>query len=380
MLHPRLTPVGATIGGTSSRFLADVGPYGSWADLQFKTRWGDGASGMYEASWTMPLPAQFEDPILRRGSIIEAMSGPWRIGSPLILSEPTRGTGVDNPWSFVATGIGREVEGENSFYALDGSGNTTAIPSTAVDQAITRGWRIGGRAASVPTTAIGGASSTDELMSVGSLLNAADESLGQRHYVGQDNLLAFAADPTSPTYQLSPGAAALGTADDGYAVVVMVRYLDSADSTYKTVSVQDASAAATEGLFGRREYAQNIIDRGPMSTAAATAFANGILSLYKGRLAWLNRITVTSNEIRTMGGAPADLVKVAEDVGSGCMVRLHGVWSDLLTYNGQTWIDVVLGEANYVDGARTIDLSPAGLAPRDLAAILEAASAAAAAA
>jgi hypothetical protein len=53
------------------------------------------------------------------------------------------------------------------------------------------------------------------------------------------------------------------------------------------------------------------------------------------------------------------------------MVRIHGLWSNLLTYNGQTYIDVVIGEAKYADGAQTIDLNPLGLAKRDFTSIIE---------
>jgi hypothetical protein len=53
------------------------------------------------------------------------------------------------------------------------------------------------------------------------------------------------------------------------------------------------------------------------------------------------------------------------------MVRRHGIWNDLLAYNGQTWTDIIIGEAKYTDGAQTIDLNPMGLAPRDLAAVVE---------
>jgi hypothetical protein len=69
---------------------------------------------------------------------------------------------------------------------------------------------------------------------------------------------------------------------------------------------------------------------------------------------------------------PADLSKVAEDVGTGCMVRLHGIFDDLLETTGNTWLDIIIGEAKYADGAQTIDLSPLGLAARDLASVVEA--------
>ena len=88
MLHPKLTGLDGT-----SLWLASIGPYGAWGDLTYQTRWDVGACGMYEASWTMPLPAQFEHNLLRRGTLVELMDGPYRVGSPLVLSEPSVGSG-----------------------------------------------------------------------------------------------------------------------------------------------------------------------------------------------------------------------------------------------------------------------------------------------
>lgn len=360
MLHPRLTAVGSS----NPVWLATIGPYGSWGDLSYTTRWGDGACGMYEAQWTMPLPLGFEHLLLRRGSLVELMDGPYRVGSPLILSEPARGTGLDDPWHFVATGIGREVEGENSFYAFDGSLNTTAIPTTAVDQAIARGWRIAGRDASVPSTQVGATSTTPELETVGTLLNTSSDLLTKRWGVGQDNLLYYYSDPTTPTWQVTPGAAALGTADDGYASAVYVRYIDSATGIAGTWGQGDAQQAAA---YGVREAPVDLTSLGAMTATAAQNYAIGILAKSKGRLAWTNGLTVTSSELLTIGGVPASLSMVE----AGQMVRIHGIFSPLLEYNGQTWLDIVIGETRYVDGAQTIDISPLGMAARDLAAIVE---------
>jgi hypothetical protein len=297
---------------------------------------------------------QFEHPLLRRGSLVELMDGPWRIGSPLILSEPAKGTGNRRP---VATGRDRHRprrRGRELVLRVPALRQRDhRRPVRGDDFAIADGWRIAGRAASVPTSAIGGTATTDELMTCGSLFNAAGASLGQRWGVGQDNNLFFAADPTTPTYQVTPGAAALGTADDDYASVVKFRYTDSTTGTFKTVT---ATNTQTDTRFGRRTYGVNRTGMAAMSSATAQGYANGILALTKGRLAWTNSLTLTSNQIQTMGGVPADLSKVAEDVGSGCMVRLQGIWSDLLEYNGQTSLDIVIGQAQLVDGAQTIQL------------------------
>jgi hypothetical protein len=155
-----------SLDGTQRLPLYSIGPYGAWGDLTYQFRWGDGACGMYEAQWTMPLPPQFEHPLLRRGSLVEIQQGPWRMGSPLVLSEPAKGTGYDDPWQLVATGIGRDVEGDNSFYAFrlsDGGDHRDPVRGRRLRQPRLRVARRGPRT-SVPTTAVGGNATTEELM------------------------------------------------------------------------------------------------------------------------------------------------------------------------------------------------------------------------
>jgi hypothetical protein len=304
-----------------------IGPYGAWGDLQWSFRWGEGACGLFEVQFSMPLPADFDHALVRRGTLIEVTDGPYRMGSPAILSEPAKGAGIEDPWQFTATGIGREVEGSDSFYAADGSGNATTIPSTAVAQAITDGWRIAGAAASVPSSAPSTPTVSEGLNTVAALLGASATVNGQRWGVGQDNVLAFTADPTTPTYQITPAAVALGTSDDNYASTVKVRYLDSTTGTYLTRTATNANVAAR---FGVKQYMVDVTDQGAMSSTTAQSIADQTLALAKGRLSWTNNLTVTSNELLTMGGVPASLSKVAEDVGTGCMIRLNGINNDLL--------------------------------------------------
>lgn len=363
MLHPRLTP----LDGSRSQFLAEIGDYGSWSDLTWTTRYGSGACGMYEVSWTMPLPPDFDHPLLRRGTIVELMDGPYRVGSPLILSQPGRGAGFDQPWTLTATGVGREVEGASSWYCDDGAGNTTTVASDAIDSAIANGLPWVGYDATVPTFAFGDA---DSLQTIGSLLTSIGDAVGQRWGVDRDSIVGFKSDPTEPAYHVTPGAALLGTADDDYASVVKVRYADDVTHALAT-AVAPASPSAVELRFGRREFPVDVTSLGEIPAATAQGFADGILAKSKGRLAWTNGLTLTSNELLTSGGVPANLTKAAEDVGTGCMVRLHGVWGDLLESTGQTWLDVIIGEAKPSPDGQTIDLNPLGLAPRDLAAVVE---------
>lgn len=368
MLHPRLTPLGDTPGGSSSVWLAQIGPYGAWGDLAYSFRWGQGACGMFEASFTLPLPANFEDPLLRRGTQVELMDGPYRVGSPLVMAEPGRGTGLGDPWQVTCTGVGRLVEGDHSIYARDSGGNSTTIPSTAVDVAVSQlGLPWSGRDSSVPTSAVGD-TTPDGLLTVGAVLTSSADYLGQRWGVGQDGYVRFMSDPTTPKYHVVPGAASLGTADDDFASHVLVRYLDSTSTLYTSVG---STNTQTEQRFGHREFAVDLTSLGAITAAQAQSYADGILAKSKGRLAWTNGLTLTKYELLTSGGVPANLSKAAEDVGSGCMVRLHGVWDDLLEFTGNTFLDVIIGEAKPSPDGQTIDLNPLGLAPRDLAAVIE---------
>jgi hypothetical protein len=363
MLHPRLT----SLDGEQD-WLASIGTYGAWSDLSYTFRWGTGACGMFEASWSMPLPADFDHPLLSRGTLVELMDGSCRVGSSLVLAEPGRG---DGNWTLTATGVGSEAEGDNSFYALDGSGGITNLFQTAVSAAIARGLPWDGFDSSVPPGPGGGVTIPDGVQTVGALFQMGCDRDGTRWGVGGDDLVGFMVDPTVPAYQVVPGVAALGTADDDYATVVLVQYRDSTSHIVQIVSAP-ASPLPAEKRYRHREFLVDLTDRGEMPAASAQSRADGILANSKGRLGWTNGLTVTSNDILTADGDPADLSKVAEDVGSGCMVRLQGIFDGLLEYTGQTYLDIIIGEAKPTDGARALDLSPLGLAARDLASVVEA--------
>ena len=307
MLHPRLTPIGGTLGGSSSAWLASVGPYGAWSDLTITTRWGQGASGMYEATWQMALPAGFSHPLLRRSTQVEAMDGPYRMGSSLIMAEPGVGTGLGDPWTLTATGVGREVEGESAFYALDSSGNTTTIATTAVDNAITRpggilGWPIAGRDASIPASGPSASSTSDGLQTVGALLGAVADESNARWGVGQDNKVALWSDPTTPTYHVVPGAAQLGTADDDYATVVLFRYLDNVTHTFAT-AVSPSSPSAVETRFGRREVPVDRTDLGAVVEAPCDEITTVCGGRFDGEGNWKGAVdTIATKFERTRKG------------------------------------------------------------------------------
>lgn len=352
------------IGGTWGHSL---GTYGTVTDLTWTTRWGAGACGMYEASWSMPLDADDESGPFRRGQLAEIHDGPWRIGSSLVLSEPVPGDGLDQPWQFTATGLGREVEGNPGWPCLDGSGNTSASATVVIDQAIADGLQWAGRDATVPSAVFGSGATTEPLNSMGSLFDAIGDSTNTRWGVWQNNEVGFLADPTTPSWHVVPGSSALGTADDDYATVVYVRYADSATGTFQTAKAP-ASPSATEARFGRKALMLDQTNLGPITATAAGNIAAGVLANYGGRLNWVGSLTLTSQELLSPGGVPADLSLVE----AGQMMRLHGEFPDLLETPGETWVDIVIGQATWTAGAPTISLTPLGAAARDLASVIEA--------
>lgn len=371
MLHPRLTPIGKTPGGADSVWLAEIGPYGAFGDLRFTTRWGQAASGMFEASFTMPLPADFAHHLLRRGTQVELMCGGYRVGSPLVLAQPVRGGGLDDPWELTATGVGAEVTGESTWYAFDGTGVPTNNPQVAIDTALAVSphplpWA--GRDVTVPNIAFGGAGADDLPFTIGGLLSGIADANGNRWGVGNDNLVRFINEPTTPTYMTTPDVSRLGVADDDFASIVRTVYVDAStgDLGYKT-----STNAVTEDAYGRREYLFDATALGPISGVDAQNLGNGFLARAKGRMGWLDNLTLTSNQLLTMGGQNASLLRVAEQVGTGLMVRLHGVFDDLLAYTGATYLDLIMGQADYVDGAQDITLTPLGFVARDLSSIQE---------
>lgn len=326
-----------------------LGAIGSWGDLKWSSRWGGGS---FEASWSMDLPVGFQHPAITRGQLVVVEDSGWPVWRGL-LNEPDR-----SEWSFVAAGLHREAD---YYGALDGSGNSTSTPDTAIDAAIARGlpWT---RTASISSSAF--TSATDNINTLTDLLDAYAEQQGQRWFVDADGVVGMAADTTTPVWHLTPGSADLGVADDDYASHIFLRYLRSSDFTYQTATASDSAAAAA---WGHREFLADATSLGGITTTKANNLAAGILSQGKARLGWTNGIEATAFELLNAGGVKADLTAVS----AGQMVRIHGLGDDVRDLSGRQFIDVVASEVTYTDGEPTIQLSPQGLAPRTLASVTE---------
>lgn len=327
-------------------------------------RWSHSVTGGPEqASWEMDLPQTYSHPALRLGAKVEILSGPGVIWGG-VLDEPDRtGTG----FSFSAAGYAAEAR---EYLCFDGSLNTTSVPDTAIDQAISRGLSKYGitRPTSISNVAFAATTQTDQINTLGDLLDeyAASDG-GKRWGITPDGQFYKAADPTTPTLHLRAGAAKVGFAGDDYASNVYLRY-KSAISTFATASAEDAFAASVQ----RRERAVDGTSLGIVTSGKALSLANGELTQGRARYAFTEPVTAASFQLTTTGGQPVSVEWLAAGGANGLMVRQFGVTNEQgMPIN---YLDWVVGRTEVEDGKGTIILSPVNLAPRTLGDVLAAVS------
>jgi hypothetical protein len=326
------------------QWIAGIAP---WGELT----WSHAADGgCKEASWKMDLPSTYVSPNLRRNKLVEIRFGPQNIWQG-ILTEPD----YDDDWTFTAQGL--STLGYGDFLAFDSGLNTTSTPDTAIDQAIARGvpWT---RPASISAVAVGSATDvTDSINYVGDLLDAYATGAGQRWGVNAAGQVYCAADPTTPTWCLSPGSGRFGLADDDYASDLFGRYQTSSGAL-ATATVADTVA---RGALGRREFPVDLTPLGTITPLQAQTYLSGLLAKGKSRMGYTNGLTVNASQLTTPGGTPASLPLVE----AGDMVRMFGVVNE----QGQSlpYLDWVIDETSYEAGSDTIGLTPVGLVARTLA-------------
>jgi hypothetical protein len=315
---------------------------GGWGELSWSST-ADG--GCAEASWKMSLPLTYSHPALRRNRVVEVKDGPTNVWKG-ILTEPD----VNDDWTFTAQGLSTLAA---HFLCFDGSLNTSTTPDVAIDRAIADGlpWT---RPVSLSNVAYVTGGTTNSLMTLKDLLDAWATSAGKRWGVNAQGEVYAVADPTVPTWVLTPGAGRFGLADDEYASHLFVRYL-ATGAVYTTATASDTTAATN---FGRREYPVDATGRGIITGTQATAIGTGLLAKGKARQGYTNGVTPSRWQLTTPGGTPASLWQVQ----AGQLVRQFGVQNE----QGQptNYIDWVIGEAKYEAGAETIGLTPVGLVAR----------------
>lgn len=240
--------------------------------------------------------------------------------------------------------------GSRSKMAIDPTGIPTLDVGVAITQAIARGWQVtnpSGISGSVAGTAT-------EVKTVGELLSTFALETAQRWGVDGRRCIYLRTDPTSPTWRLAPGVAALGQTGEGSARALVGTYFDGT-----------VTQALVVGDLDGDEDTVDLTDRGTLGVMQATAILNGTLAQTAGHVAWVNGVTVTRDQLTTIGGTPAALASVT----AGQMMRLTGL---PVLAAGALWVDVVIGRTRHTAGSDVIYLEPVNTAPRNLTDVLAA--------
>lgn len=316
-----------------------------YADLTWQHTWPHGSD---ELTWRM-RPG-FEHPALTAGKLVELFDGGIRIWRGLHTEPASDG-------EFAAKGSWAEASG---VLALDGSGNATNIPDTAIDQAISRGAVSWTRPVSLSAASWGTAA---EPMRLFDLLDQAMDGLGLRWYVDADGAVRAAADPTTLSWYVPHAVAgrSLTLAEDAYYSHLVGSYF-SAGPVWATVTVGDAAAAAR---WGRKEALVDLTPMGVIVAGTATTELNNRLALSGARMGFAEDLVLGAGQLTTAGGRSVAL-SMAQ---AGQMVRLMGV-TDRTRVAASPVTDVVIAKSRYVDGAPTVQLTPMGKAPRTIEEVL----------
>lgn len=314
-------------------------PYGDLA-------WTDRADGgNFEASWSMSLGYGSRPSPLFHGAKVEICLGPVRRWYGEVTETDWNGD------SFTATGISQRAY---DFPAINGSGQTSTTPDTIIDTAITLGWNVT-RSATFGAVPLVNGDTTEDINYVGPILTEFAAYYGARWGVWGDGAVRAYYPPTQYDYLLAPGAIELGETVEDTFTAVTLRYLDSTSGVLATVG------AGTSGP-GVRFHIENVADKGPMSAGTATAIAQNLVAAGSSSQGWSNGAEVSSAQLLTPGGVPAELAAVT----AGQMIR-----AVVIGDQGQGYRDLVIGEAKYAAGADVISLAPVGTVATSLSDVIE---------
>lgn len=302
--------------------------------------WADGGTG--SISWAFALTARSQHQALRTRVLVEVMCGPLPLARG-VMTDPDRSTG-----EFVAYGLASD--GKN-FPALDAGGSTTRDVGVAINTARDMGWMVTNP---VPVTGTAAGEAVGNPVSVAQLLDDYATQTGQRWGVDHFGRVFMRPEPTTPSWLAAPDAAAFGTTSEGRATRLLGRYLDSGTSGYLTASA--GSGAPVEVV--------DLTDRGAMTNVAATAVLQGALNRDNSQTAWTNGVTLTPDQLQTVGGTPAFLPSVR----AGQLMRSFG-----LSYGSQSLaLDTVIGKTKYTAGDQSIYVEPVNTAARSFTDVLAA--------
>jgi hypothetical protein len=331
-----------SVNGTPLQFI------GYWGDPVITHRW---PYGSWELRWRMELKPNQRTNVLRRNADVIAYVGPSRVWRGY-LTEPDFDSG-----EFIANGAARQGETAQAF---DESYNATTVPNTAIDEARMRGALWWTRSNLFPISADPfGTVDADEFGSVNELLDAWSVSVAKKWWIDPDLYVRADADPTTPMWQVTPGAGTLGVADSDYWTHLYAVYDTGAG--YAKVTASDTSQNV-----GRVERRIDLTDRGILTAPQAQGIVDGLIAQGIARTGWANGIQVGHGQVLTMGSTAASLSQVR----AGHMVRLNGLFDER---GLSAFTDIVIGESVWNVAADELQLNPVGLAARDLSSIVESA-------
>lgn len=297
----------------------------------------DGGHG--EASFDMAISAKVLPPLLERGTLVEIMLGGSRLHVGRI-NDYDRAEG-----RVIVRGIQTDAY---QLPALGPDGVTRDIV-TAINTAVAAPYNwIANNRNGVAGVATG---NTTQPQMIGELFDEYVAQLGYRWYLDTNLTVFMGADPASPTWMATPDAAAFGATDEGSPTMLIGRYFNGTENVNAVQTKAGARVVRTEF--------RDLTNRGTLTGPQADAILAAELTT--SGPSWVNGITLSREQLTTIGGTPAFLPAVH---ARSTMLRAHGLMADGVIQ--APWLDVVIGKTRYTAGEDTIYLEPANKAPRGL--------------
>lgn len=298
-------------------------------------RLADGGFG--ECSFDIALSAKTAPPLLREGTMLEVICGGNRVWWGKVNDYDREGGRV----------IGRGIQTDAyQIPAFDAGGNVTRDVVTAINTAAATPffWPVNN------LNGISGSATGDSTapQMVGQLLDEFAAQLGYRWRLDSNGTIFVGADPTTPTWLATPESAAFGLSDESAPTLLVGRYYNG--TTNVTAFRQKAGATTI------RTEIRDLADRGTLTLAQVNTILDAELGMTGP--SWVNGVTLSREQITTLGGTPAFLPSVI----AGTMIRAHGLMADGLI--GAPWLDITIGKTRYTAGEDSIYIEPAGVVPR----------------
>lgn len=306
--------------------------------------WADGGNG--SSSFNLARSAKHEPHLTRPGTLMEIMLGCARVWYGRIEDyDPNEG-------SVVGRGIHTDML---TVPATDSLGAAIRTASTAVTTALAAPWNLRITDPNAVLTTMGTAVGDDtSLLTITALLDRCAEQAGRRW--GQDNrgALYFRKDSDIiASWLLAPGVARFGDTTEGRASHLVGSYTAVGGAAATAVSFDsDATVIRAEMV--------DLTGRGEMTSAQATAILDAAMTTSKATRAWVNGITVSREQLMTIGGTPSALAGVR----AGSRLNIVELGPNM---------SAIIGKTRYTAGEEVIYIEPTSTAPRNFTDVLAAA-------